>query len=61
MFSQDIGGGGKYSSILPKLAQVKSLNLETTSNQKSFQSLNLEFLDDRGEGTHDDEHNRNKR
>jgi hypothetical protein len=50
--------GSQYSSLLQKLVQVVSLNLETTNNQKDFQRPNLGFLDGRGEKTHDDdEHN----
>ena len=39
---------GQYGSLLPKLVQVVSLNLETTGNQKSFQSPNQGFLGGRG-------------
>lgn len=39
---------GQYGSLLPKLVQVVSLYLETTSNQKSFQSPNQGFLGGRG-------------
>jgi hypothetical protein len=51
---------GQYSSLLPKLVQVMSLNLETMSNQKGFQSPDLGFLDGRRKGTHDDEHKEKK-
>jgi hypothetical protein len=37
-----------------------SLNLETMSNQKGFQSPDLGFLDGRRKGTHDDEHKEKK-
>ena len=52
--------GGQYSNLLPKLVQVMSLNLETMSNQKGFQSTDLLFLDGRRKGTHEDEHKEKK-
>jgi|UPI0000F4FDCD hypothetical protein len=47
MFCREIQGANIAASS-QKLVQVVSLNLETTSNQKSFQSPNLGFLGGRG-------------
>lgn len=47
---------GQYISFIQKLVQIVSLNLQTMSNQKGFQSPNLEFLDCGRKGIHYDEH-----
>ena len=52
--------GDQYSSLLSKLVQHMSLNLEKMNNQKGFQSPNLGFIDSTGKGAYDKEHKRNK-
>ena len=52
--------GDQNSSLLPKLVQVMSLNLETMSNQKGLQSPILGLLGGGGEGTRVNEHKGNK-
>lgn len=56
IFSRDIQGAN-----ITKLVQVMSLNFETISKQKEFQSSNRGLLVGKRERTHDDdEHKGNK-